>query len=72
MDRCCCCSVSKLCPILCDTMDCRTPSSSVLHYLTGLAQIHVHRVRDTIQPSHCLLSSSAFDFNLSQHQGIFQ
>ena len=53
-------------------MGCRTPGSSVLHYLTGLAHIHVHQVRDTIQPSHCLLSSSPFDFNLSQHQGIFQ
>ena len=28
---CCCCSVSKLCLILCDPMDCSTPGSSVLH-----------------------------------------
>ena len=36
-----------------------------------LAQTHVHRVSDTIQPSHPLLSPSPA-FNLSQHQGLFQ
>ena len=30
-----CCSVAKLCPTLCDPMDCSTPGSSVLHYLPG-------------------------------------
>ena len=33
---------------------------------------HVHQVRDAIQPSHPLLSSSPLAFNLSQHQGLFQ
>ena len=28
----CCCSVTELCPTLCDPMDCSTPGSSVLHY----------------------------------------
>ena len=28
-----CCSVVKLCPTLCDPMDCSTPGSPVLHYL---------------------------------------
>ena len=37
-----------------------------------LAQTHVHRVRDAIQPSHPLLSLSPPAFNLSQHQGVFQ
>ena len=39
---CCCCSVAKLCPTLCDPIDCSTPGSSVLHCLPELAQLHVH------------------------------
>ena len=39
-----CCSVAKLCPILCNSMDCSIPGSSVLHYLLEFAQIHVHWV----------------------------
>ena len=30
------CSVAKLCPTLCDPMDCSTPGSPVLHYLLSL------------------------------------
>ena len=37
----CCCSVAKLCPTLCDPVDCSTPGFSVLHCLLELAQIHV-------------------------------
>ena len=37
-----------------------------------LAQTHVHRVSDAIQPSHPLLSPSPPAFNLSQCQGLFQ
>ena len=51
----CCCSVTKLCPIPCDPMDCSTPGSSVLQCLLELAQIHVHWVGDTTPPSHPLL-----------------
>ena len=41
-----------------------------VHYqLLELAQTHVHRVGDAVQPSHPLLSSSPPTFNLSQHQG---
>ena len=36
-----CCSVTKLCPTLCDPIDCSTPDSSVFHYLPEFAQIHV-------------------------------
>ena len=46
--------------------------SSVPHCLPELAQIHVHWVSDTIQPSHPLPPPSPFVFNLSQHQGLFQ
>ena len=38
----CCCSITKLCPTLCDLMDCSTPGFPVLHYLPEFAQIHVH------------------------------
>ena len=51
----CCCSVAQLCPTLCDPTDCSTPGFSVLHYLLKLAQTHVHRVSDAIQPSHPLV-----------------
>ena len=39
--------------------------------LLELAQTHVHRVSDSIQPSRPLLSRSPA-FNLSQHQGLFE
>ena len=35
-------------------MDCSTPGFPVLHRLPELAQTHVHRVGDAIQPSHPL------------------
>ena len=40
----------------CDPMDCSTPGFPVCHQLLELAQTHVHRVGDAIQPSHLLLS----------------
>ena len=42
------------------------------HQLPELAQTHVHRLGDTIQPSHPLLFPSPPTFNFSQHQGLFQ
>ena len=42
----------------------------VLHYLSEFAQVHVHWVGDAIQPSHPLLTTSPFAFNLSQHQSL--
>ena len=33
-------------------MDCSTPSFPVHHQIQELAQTHVHRVGDAIQPSH--------------------
>ena len=66
------CTITKLCPTLCDSMDCGTPGLPVLHHLLELAQTHVHWVGDAIQPSHPLLPSSPPALNLSQHQGLFQ
>ena len=68
----CCCSVAQLCLTLCNSMDCSTPGFSVLHHLPELAQTHVHRVGDAIQPSHPLSFPSPPAFSLSQHQGLFQ
>ena len=51
---------------------CIMPGFPVHHQLLELAQTHVHRVSDAIQPFHSLLSLSPPAFNLSQHQGLFQ
>ena len=61
------CSYCSVAP--CDAMDCSMPGSSVL---SEIAQIHVDKVGDAIQSIHSLLLPSTFDFNLSQHQGLFQ
>ena len=58
----------KLCLTLCDAINCSTPGLPVLHYLPELAQTHVLRVSDAIQPSHPLLSPSSPALNLFQHQ----
>ena len=60
------------CAQLCDPMDCSTPDFPVLHQLLEVAQTHVHRVGDAIQPSYLLSSPSSPSFNPSQHQGLFQ
>ena len=64
--------VIQLCLTLCDPMDCSTPGFPVHHQLLELAQTHIHRVRDAIQPSYPLSSPSPSTFNLSQHHGLFQ
>ena len=65
-------SVAQSCPTLHDPMDCSVPGFPVHHQLLELAQTHVHRVSDAIQPSHPLPSPSPPAFSLSQHQGLFQ
>ena len=54
---CCCCSVIKLCPTLCDPMDCSTPGFPVLPCPPppGVCWTQVHQVGDSIQPSLPLL-----------------
>ena len=69
---CCCFSVPKPCPNLCDPIDSSTPVSTVPHHLLEFTQVHVHWIFDAIQLSHPLPPSSPFAFNLSQHQGLFQ
>ena len=65
-------SVARLCPTLCNPMDCSTPGFPVHQQILELAQTHVHQVGDAIQPSHPLLSPYPPAFNLSQHQSLFQ
>ena len=76
-----CCSVTTLCPTLCNAIDCSTPGFPFLHHLPEFAQTHVHWVSDAIQPPHPLwspfppalnLSQHPPALNLSQHQGRFQ
>ena len=49
-------SVAQSCSTLCNPTDCSMPGFSVHHQLPELAQIHVHRVSDAIQPSYPLSS----------------
>ena len=65
-------SVTQSCPTLCNPMDCSSPGFPIHQQLLEFAQTPVHRVSDAIQPSHPLLSPSPPDFNLSQHQDLFQ
>ena len=65
-------SVAQSCLTLCNPMDCSTPGFAVHHQLPELAQTHVHRVSDAIQPSYPLTSPSPPAFNLFQHQGLFR
>ena len=55
------------CVWLCDPVYYSMSGSPVLHYLLEFAKLHVHWVSD-----HPLLPPSAYAFNLSQHQGLFQ
>ena len=67
----CCCSVTKLCPALCDHMDCSMPGFSVLHYLPEFAQTHVRWIADALQLSHPVTPFSSAP-NPSQHLGFFR
>ena len=51
-------SVAQSCPTLCNPMDCSTPVFPIYHQLLELAQTHVHRVSDAIQPSSTVPFSS--------------
>ena len=44
-NTCYCCSVTQLCPTLCNPVDCSMPGFPVLCYLSDFAQIHVHHVQ---------------------------
>ena len=65
-------SVTQSCPTLCDPMNRSTPGLPVHHRLPEFTETHIHRVSDTIQPSHPLSSPSPPAPNPSQHQSLFQ
>ena len=48
-----CCSVAKLYPTLCNSMDCSTPGFPVLHYVPEFTQTHVHSVVEEKSFSYC-------------------
>ena len=59
-------SVTESCSTIFDPIDCSMPGFPVHHQLPELAQTHVHRASDAIQPSHSLSSSPCPPtFNLS-------
>ena len=49
-----------------------TSGLPVHQQLPEFTQTHLHWIGDAIQPSYPLSSPSPSDFNLSQHQGLFQ
>ena len=65
-----CWSVIRLCPTLCNPMDCSIPDFPALHYLPKFAQTRVHWVSNAIQSSHLLTPSPVSIF--SQRQSLFQ
>ena len=64
-------SVAQSCLTLCDPMDCSMPGIPVHHQFPELAQTHVHRVSDAIQPSHPLPSPSPPAFTFIPASGSF-
>ena len=65
-------SVIQSCPILCDPMNHSTPGLPVHHQLPEPAQTHVHRLSDTIQPSHPPSSTSPPALKSFPASGSFQ
>ena len=65
-------SVAQTCPTPRDPMNRSTPGLPVHQRLPEFTQTNVHRVGDTIQPSHPLSFLSPPAPNPSQHQGLFQ
>ena len=57
-------SVAQSCPTLCDPMNHSMPGLPVHHQLPEFTQTQVHRVGDSIQPSHPL-SSVSYHFAFS-------
>ena len=56
---------------LCDPRYCSTPELPIPKHLLKFVQVHVHCIRDAIQPFHPLTPSSPSVLNLSQHQRLF-
>ena len=66
-----CCSVAQSCPVLCDAVDCSTPSFPVFHHVPGACSNSCplsQWCHPTILSSVAPFSSSLQSF---QHQGLF-
>ena len=63
-------SVAKLCPTLCDLMDCSMPVFTISQ--SFLQFISIESVMPSNHLSHPLSALSPPAFNLSQHQSLFQ
>ena len=65
-----CCSVTKSCPTLCDSVNCSIPGFPVLHHHLEFAQIHVHWVSDAVveenAPKTLLLKHANHHLSLQQ------
>ena len=67
-----CCSVTKLCPTLCDPVDYSTAGLPVPLHLPEFTEVHVHWICDAIQSCLPLLPYSPMAFSLSQDQSLSQ
>ena len=63
-------SVAQSCPTLCNPMNCSTPGLPVHHQLPEFTQTHVHRVTDTIQPSHPVVPFSSCPQSLAASESF--
>ena len=63
----CCCSVTKLCPALCNLMDCSMPGPPVPYHLPDFAKIHAYWIvmHPTISSSVILFSACLQSFSAS-------
>ena len=64
-----CCSVAKLCPAVCDPVDCSTPGFPVLHCLPIFTVLRFMFI-ESVMPSNHLTPFSCP--RSCQHQGLFQ
>ena len=65
-------SAAQSCLTLYNPINCSTLGHPIHHQLLEFSQTRVHRVDDTIQPSHPLSSPSPPAPNPWQHQSLFQ
>ena len=65
----CCCSVTQLCPVLCNPMDCSMPGFPVLHHLPW-SNSHIHT--DYWKNHSCDWTDLCWQSNVSSFQYIVQ
>ena len=68
----CSCSVAKLCPTLCDPMDCSQPSSSILCYPLFLSSVPASGFLQLVGSSHQVAKVLELQFQHQSFQWIFR